>query len=131
MQIVKLDRWKSTIANFAQPDEREDSGAGLRPIDAPVPKNVKKLTTQLSTASLMECPTPVTTISNIMSSLWPSSGSLQGSPAATGDKRQALVQGESENNHEYEGTHLAASISLYERQESEGQFTTPFVFRFL
>jgi diacylglycerol kinase (ATP) len=100
-EIVQLDRWKSTIANFAQPDGREDSGAGLRPIDAPTPKNVKKLTTQLSTASLMECPTPVTTISNIMSSLWTSSDSLQGSPATSGDKRQALVQDDSEN-HEYE-----------------------------
>jgi hypothetical protein len=71
----------------------------------------------------------VTTISNIMSSLWTSSDSLQGSPATSGDKRQALVQDDSEN-HEYEGTHLAASISLYERQESAGQFSAPFVYIF-
>lgn len=94
-EIVKLDRWKSTIANFSQPDGREDSGAGLRPIDAPAPKNVKKLTSQPSAASLVECPTPVATISNIMSSLWPSSDSL----GDTGDKRRALVQDDSDSHH--------------------------------
>jgi hypothetical protein len=109
-QIVKLDRWKSTIANFAQPDEREDSGAGLRPIDAPAPKNVRKLTSQPSAASLVECPTPVATISNIMSSLWPSSDSL----GATDDKRRALVQDDSDSHHGGEGTRLAPSILAYE-----------------
>jgi diacylglycerol kinase (ATP) len=121
-EIVKLDRWKSTIANFGQPDGREDSGAGLRPIDAPAPKNVKKLTAQLSTASLMECPTPVTTISNIMSSLWPSSGSLQGSPA-TGDKRRTLVQ---DDSHGDEGQLLLPRLfELQQNQDVEDEEDLP------
>ena len=104
----------------------EDSGAGLIPIDAPVPKNVKKLNTQqnadthsASASSLTACPTPVSTITNIMSSLWPSSGALQDRPPGTG-ARSSCREDDGD-----EGKHLAAcggDILNDEWDEGEGRF---------
>lgn len=107
-EIVKLDRWKSTIANFGQPDERENSGAGLTPIDAPIPKNLRKLNTQPQPqqpqpqqqqedqSPQQHSTSPVSTITNIMSSLWPSSSGVGG---AVGRKRE-LVQDDSHPHEE-------------------------------
>lgn len=93
VEVVRLDRWKATIANFGPVDgQREDSDPGLTPIEAPPPKNVKKLNTATSTSS----------ISSIMSSLWPSSDNLQGSPHPR-TKRKELVQNDSENGDDDEG----------------------------
>jgi diacylglycerol kinase (ATP) len=117
-EIVKLDRWKSTIANFGAPDEREDSGAGLTPIDAPIPKNVRKLSTQppqqpqQQQADQSEHSTPVSTITNIMSSLWPSSSSGVGG-------RKELVQDDSHPHEEEQQNQDVEQDRLSKEEEEE------------
>lgn len=66
VEVMKLDRWKATIANLAPADERNDTEPGLTPIDASPPKNLKRLGPTASTDS----PSSQVIISKVAKCVW-------------------------------------------------------------
>jgi hypothetical protein len=94
VETMKLDRWKATIVNFSEPDDRQASDAGMRLIpNALPPKNVKHLSSPAEPCSTQQ----TTMVSELISSLLPSSD-WQDS-----NDRSELPQGDSEEQQRSEG----------------------------
>jgi len=99
VEIMKLDRWKATIAHLtSSDDQREPSEPGLTPIDAPPPKNIKRINTAGEAPSQPSKTT--STGSHLMSSLWTPVDELQGSPQLTNRKQLFQHEHEARNDEE-------------------------------